>query len=307
VVGLGCEQIDARWLANKITKEGKVGEALVIQECGGVQRTVKRGVEVAREMQRVLEREKRVVSPVSELIMATECGGSDFSSGLTANPAIGFVSDRLIELGGTVVLSETSEIIGAEHLLAARAINKGVARKIYGIVERVEESARRAGVDMRGSQPTPGNIRGGITTIEEKSLGCIYKAGTKPVQGMIEYAESIGGKGLWIMDTPGYDVESITGMVAGGAQIAVFSTGLGTPAGCPIAPVIKVTGNPETARKMRAHIDVNAGAILKGRDTIETVGERIFRLLLDVANGEKTKAERRGHWEFGINRIGVTL
>ena len=206
-----------------------------------------------------------------------------------------------------MVLSETSEIIGAEHLLAARATNEEVARRIRGIVERVEENARRAGVDIRGSQPTPGNIRGGITTIEEKSLGCIYKAGTKPIQGVVEYAEAIAGKGLWIMDTPGYDVESITGMVAGGAQIVVFSTGLGTPVGCPIAPVIKITGNAETARKMKAHIDVDAGAILKGRDTIEGVGERIVRLLLDVASGERTRAERWGHWEFGINRIGVTL
>ncbi len=307
VVGLGCEQIDTPSLANEIATRGKVAEALLIQDCGGVQRTVSRGVEAVREMQGVLAREERVPTPVSELIMATECGGSDFSSGLAANPAVGFVSDRLIELGGTVILSETSEMIGAEHLLAARAIDEGVARKIYEIVERVEGNARLAGVDIRGSQPTPGNIRGGITTIEEKSLGCMYKAGTGPIRGMVEYAEPVGGKGLWIMDTPGMDVESITAMAAGGAQIVVFSTGLGTPVGCPIAPVIKVTGNPETARTMRAHIDVNAGAILKGRDTIEGVGERIFRLLLDVASGEKTKAERQCHWEFGINRIGGTL
>ena len=307
VVGLGCEQIDARWLADEVTKKGKVGEALVIQDCGGSQGTVKRGIEAVRKMQGVLDRERRVVSPVSELIMATECGGSDFSSGLTANPAIGFVSDRLIELGGAVILSETAEIIGAEHLLAARAINRGVARRIYGIVERVEESARRAGADIMGANPSPGNIRGGITTIEEKSLGCIYKAGTKPVQGVVEYAEAIGRKGLWIMDTPGQDVESVTGMVAGGAQIVVFSTGLGTPVGCPIAPVIKITGNPETARKMKSHIDIDAGVIFKGRDTIEGVGERIFRLFLEVASGKKTKAERLGHRELGINRIGVTL
>jgi len=307
VVGLGCEQIDAPLLAAEIAKGGKLAEALLIQECGGVQGTVRRGTEVVREMQGILAREERVPSPVSELIMATECGGSDFSSGLTANPAVGFVSDRLIELGGTVILSETSEIIGAEHLLAVRAINEEVARGIYGIVERMEGYARRAGVDTRGSQPTPGNIRGGITSIEEKSLGCIYKAGTKPVQGVVEYAESIAGRGLWVMDTPGQDVESITGMVAGGAQIVVFSTGLGTPVGCPIAPVIKITGNPDTARKMKVHIDVDAGEILKGRDTIEGVGETLFRLLLEVASGKQTKAERWGHGEFGINRIGVTL
>ena len=307
VVGLGCEQIDARWLAAEVAKRGKVSEPLVIQECGGAQRTVKRGVEVAREMCGVLARENRDVFPVSELIMAAECGGSDFSSGLTANPVIGFVSDRLIELGGTVILSETTEIIGAEHLLAARAVNRGVARKIYRIVEKVEENARRAGVDIRGSQPSPGNIRGGITTIEEKSLGCIYKAGTKPVQGVVEYAETIGGKGLWVMDTPGQDVESITGMVAGGAQVVVFSTGLGTPVGCAVAPVIKITGNPETAQRMKAHIDVSAGVILRGRGSIEGVGQRVFRVLLEVVCGKRTKAEKLGHGELGINRIGMTL
>ncbi len=307
VVGLGCEQIDAPSLAKEITKGGKVAEAVVIQDSGGAQVSVRRGVGAVREMQGVLSQERRVAFPVSELIMATECGGSDFSSGLTANPAIGFVSDRLIESGGTVVLSETAEIIGAEHLLAARAINRGVARGIHRIVERVEENARREGADIRGANPSPGNIRGGITTIEEKSLGCIYKAGTKPVQGVVEYAESIGGRGLWIMDTPGQDVESVTGMVAGGAQIVVFSTGLGTPVGCPIAPVIKITGNPETARKMKAHIDIDAGVILKGRDTIEGVGERIFCVLVEVASGRRTKAERLGHCELAINRIGMTF
>ncbi len=307
VVGLGCEQIDAPSLAKEITGGDKIAEAMVIQECGGVQGAVRRGLQAVRQIQGVLARDEPVACPVSELIMATECGGSDFSSGLTANPAIGFVSDRLIELGGTVILSETAEIIGAEHLLAARAINKGVARGIQRIVERVEENARRAGTDIRGANPSPGNIRGGITTIEEKSLGCIYKAGTKPVQGVVEYAESIGGKGLWIMDTPGQDVESITGMVAGGAQIVVFSTGLGTPVGCPIAPVIKITGNPETARSMKSHIDIDAGLILKGRGTIEGVGERIFRLLVEVASGKRTKAERLGHGELAINRIGVTF
>jgi altronate dehydratase large subunit len=307
VVGLGCEQIDAPSLAKEIATGGKVTHAVVIQDSGGSRGAVRKGVEAVREMQRILAEETRVAAPVLELIMATECGGSDFSSGLAANPAIGFASDRLIESGGVVILSETPEMIGAEHLLAARAINGEIARALYGIVERTEENAYRAGVDIRGSNPTPGNMRGGITTIEEKSLGCIYKAGTKPVQGVVEYAESVGGRGLWIMDTPGQDVESITAMVAGGAQVVVFSTGLGTPVGCPIAPVIKITGNPETARKMRAHIDINAGVILRGRGTIEGVGEGIFRLLLEVASGKRTKAERLGHRELGINRIGATM
>ncbi len=307
VVGLGCEEFDAREIAREVRKKNEKVESLIIQECGGSKKSVKRGVEIAREMGMLLAEERRVMSSVSDLIMATECGGSDFSSGLAANPAIGYVSDQLIESGGTVILSETTEFLGGEHILASRAINSGVARRIYEVVESVEENARRAGVDIRGAQPSPGNIRGGITTIEEKSLGCIYKAGTKPVQGVVKYGELIPEKGLWIMDTPGQDVESVTGMIAGGAQIVVFSTGLGTPVGCPIAPVIKITGNHETAQKMKPHIDINAGAILKGRDTIEGVGQKILRLLLAVANGKKTKAERLGHGEFAINRIGETL
>jgi altronate dehydratase large subunit len=307
VVGLGCEEVDAGTLASEIRAWGQRVESLVIQECEGSRKAVRRGLEVARKMESVLARDRRVLSPVSTLTMATECGGSDFSSGLAANPAIGFASDRLIELGGTVILSETAEIIGGEHLLARRATNRGVAQRIYEIVQRVEENARRAGVDIRGAQPGPGNIRGGITTIEEKSLGCIHKAGTKPVQGVVNYAEPIPGKGLWIMDTPGQDVESVTGMVAGGAQVVVFSTGLGTPVGCPIAPVIKITGNHKTAQTMKDHIDINAGPILSGRVTIERVGEKILHLLQAVAAGQKTKAERLGHCEFAINRIGATL
>lgn len=307
VVGLGCEQVDARQLATEIKKKGQRAESLVIQDCGGSQKAVKRGVEVAREMETLLTLEGRVTSSISNLIMATECGGSDFSSGLASNPAIGFASDRLIESGGTVILSETAEIMGGEHLLAKRAINKDVGHRINEIVHGVEENARRAGVDIRGAQPSPGNIRGGITTIEEKSLGCIYKAGNKTVQGVVKYAEPIQGKGLWVMDTPGQDVESVTGMVAGGAQIVVFSTGLGTPVGCPIAPVIKITGNHETAQKMKDHIDINAGTILAGRETVEKVGEKILHLLISVANAKKTKAERLGHGEFAVSRIGETI
>ncbi|NIQ38496.1 MAG: altronate dehydratase [Proteobacteria bacterium] len=307
VVGLGCEEVDARQLGEEISRRSQKVKSLVIQDCGGSEKTVKRGIDLVREMARSLDQERRVAVSFSDLVMATECGGSDFSSGLAANPAIGFVSDRLIDSGGTVILSETPEIIGGEHILASRAINKGVEKRIYEIIERVEENARFAGVDIRGAQPSPGNIRGGISTIEEKSLGCIYKAGTKPVQGVVEYAEPIPEKGLWIMDTPGQDVESVTGMVAGGAQIVAFSTGLGTPVGCPIAPVIKITGNDETARTMRPHIDINAGLILKSRDTIERVGQKILGLLLAVANGKETKAERLGHCEFAINRIGGTI
>ncbi len=306
-VGLGCEQVDADWLAEQAAGAGVRAEALTIQACGGTKATTERGIELARQMAEALESEERRPCPVGDLVLGTECGGSDFSSGLTANPAIGVAADRLVEAGGTVILSETTEIIGGEHLLAKRAADEGVARRIYEIVERVEAEARRLGVDIRGSQPTPGNLRGGLSTIEEKSLGCIYKAGSTPVRGVVEYGERIDGRGLWIMDTPGQDVESITGMVAGGAQVVVFSTGLGTPVGCPIAPVLKITGNPETARSMRPHVDISAGSILQGRGTIESVGGKLFDLVLEVAGGKPTRAERLGHTEFAIHRIGITI
>ena len=306
-VGLGCEQIEAAHLAEEAARAGARAEALTIQGCGGTAATVRRGADLARRMAEALAADRREPCTAADLVLATECGGSDYTSGLTANPAIGHAADRLIQAGGTVILSETTEIMGGEHLLAKRAVNEGVARRIVEIVERVEAEARRMGVDIRGSQPTPGNLRGGLTTIEEKSLGCIYKAGTAPVQGVVEYGERVPGKGLWIMDTPGQDVESITGMVAGGAQVVVFSTGLGTPVGCPIAPVLKVTGNPETARSMRAHVDLSAGGVLSGRDTVERAGERLLGLVLAAAGGRPTKAERLGHREFAINRIGITI
>ena len=306
-VGLGCEQIEARWLAGEAGRAGARAEALTIQECGGTRETVRRGADLARRMAEALAADARQPCTAADLLLATECGGSDYTSGLTANPAIGWAADRLIEAGGTVILSETTEIMGGEHLLAARAVSDGVARRIGAIVERVEAEAARMGVDIRGSQPTPGNIAGGLTTIEEKSLGCIYKAGKAPVQGVVEYGQRVPGKGLWIMDTPGQDVESITGMVAGGAQVVVFSTGLGTPVGCPIAPVIKLTGNPRTARAMRSHVDLSAGGVLSGRETVEKVGARLLARVLEVAGGRRTKAERLGHGEFAINRIGITI
>jgi len=307
VVGLGCEQVDAAWLAGEIAKAGPIAESVIIQKCGGATKTIRRGEQLARKMAKSIARLKRVPAPVTELILALECGGSDYSSGLAANPAAGWAADRIVSLGGTAVLSETTEIIGGEHLLARRAVNRAVDRKIHRIVRNIEDGARRLGVDIRGSQPTPGNIRGGITTIEEKSLGCIYKAGTAPVQGVVEYSQRIGGKGLWFMHTPGQDAESDTGMAAGGVHAIVFTTGLGTPIGCPTVPVIKVTGNPETAHRMREHIDVNAGTILEGRDTIPGVGKKIFNFFLDVANGRLTKSERFGFCEFGIYRIGPTI
>lgn len=307
VVGLGCEGVPAKEVAEDIAKTGKRAEYLIIQECGGTLKTEEKGVRILREMAQEIAQLKREDIDISEIILAIECGGSDTTSGLASNPSVGYVSDKLVNLGGTSIFSETTEFIGAEHILARRAVSKEVGEKILNIVIDCEKKAMTMGVDMRGGQPTPGNIQGGISTIEEKSLGCIYKGGTAPITGVLDYGEIPNKKGLFIMDTPGQDIESITGMVAGGAQIVIFTTGRGTPTGCPIAPVIKVTGNPETFKTMIDNIDINAGSIIEGISTVQNVGEEIFNEMIKVINGKLTKAEALKHREFGIYKLISTF
>jgi altronate dehydratase large subunit len=244
---------------------------------------------------------------VNELTLGTECGGSDALSGISANPALGVASDLLVEAGGTVLLAETPEMIGAEHLLAARARDEAVAKDIYRIVDNWENLVKSLGVDLRSAQPSPGNKAGGLTTIEEKSLGCIHKAGSSMIEEVIGFAEKPTRRGLVIMDTTAQDVEQLTAMVAGGAQVVVFTTGRGNPVGCPIAPVIKVVSNSDVFRRMRENIDINAGNVVTGRESLPDAGKRIFREILQVASGKLTKAERLRHWEFAVNRIGPTV
>lgn len=306
VVGLGCESISAERVAEKIASTGKPVEELVIQEAGGTLKALEKGVRVVRDLAREAHKATREEVDISEIVLALECGGSDVTSLLAANPVVGYVVDKFIDLGGTVLFSETTEVIGAEHLLVKRATSREVAEKLLAVVKRVEETIKSLGVDIRGSQPTPGNIEGGITTLEEKSLGAVIKSGSRAIQGVLEYGEEPPGKGLYFMDTPGQDVESITGMVAGGAEVVVFTTGRGTPTGCPIAPVIKVTGNPYTYEKMRDNIDFYT-AIVEGKETIREAGERLFRELIEVINGKLTKAEALRHWEFGIFKTMPTL
>jgi len=306
IVSLGCEVIDAEKLADEIAKTGKEVEVVSIQEEGGTLRAVEKGTRIVRRMSEEMSREKRKSADVSELIVSTECGGSDWTSGIAANPSVGAAMDRIVEEGGTVILSETTEFIGAEHLLAKRGASPEISEKILEIVRKYEEEVMKMGVDIRGAQPSPGNIKGGLTTIEEKSLGAIHKGGHSKIVEVVEYAEKPTKKGLVIMNTPGYDVESVTGMVAGGSQIVVFTTGRGSPTGNPIAPVIKVTGNPRTYERMKDNIDINAGKVLEGC-SISEVGEEIFEEILRVASGKLTKAEILGHDEIGIWRIGWSL
>ena len=309
VVGLGCETTRAQNIAAEIKKQCpyKMVETIIIQDEGGSVKATAAGASRAGEILGAASMLERVLIDASELILGTECGGSDACSGISANPALGVASDLLIAAGGSVVLAETTEIIGAEHLIAARAVTPQVARKCFDVINACEASANKMGVDMRGSQPTPGNIAGGLSSIEEKSLGCIYKAGTQPLQDVIDYAAPVTKKGLVWMDTPGQDVEQLTGMVAGGCHLVVFTTGRGTCCGSPIAPTIKVSTNTELFVRMNDNIDINAGTIVTGEESVDEVGRRIFAEMLEVASGKLVKAEVLGFNDFALRRIGPTM
>ena len=307
VIGLGCEVVNSSMIASKIAESGKPVKNLVIQEVGGSPKTIKEGVRIAKEMVTFASRLKREKSKPNSLILGVECGGSDACSGLSANPALGVTSDLLVKEGGTIILSETTESIGAEHILAKRAVNKKVRKKILEIVRRTEMRALNLGLDIGKANPAPGNYEGGITTLEEKSLGCVMKGGTSKVMEVLEYSELPTQKGLVLMDTPGHDAESMTGLIAGGTQIIAFTTGRGNPLGSPIAPVIKIASNSYLYSKMKDNMDINAGEIVTGNKTIQEIGEKIFREVFRVANGKLTKSEIWGHREFAINRIGPSF
>lgn len=309
VVGLGCETIRAQDIAAAIKKQCpyKPVHLVIIQDEGGSVKATAAGASAARKMVGEASQQQREDIDAAELILGTECGGSDAYSGISGNPALGIASDLLIADGGTVILAETTEIIGAEHIVAARAVNETVAQKCFDVIKRCEKQATDMGVDMRGGQPTPGNIEGGLSSIEEKSLGCIYKAGSKPLQDVIEYAAPITQKGLVWMDTPGQDVEQITGMVAGGCHLVVFTTGRGTCCGSPIAPTIKVSTTTQLFERMNDNIDLDAGPIVSGTATVQQVGEMIMNEMLEVASGKQSKSEILGFNDFAIKRIGPSM
>ncbi len=291
LVGLGCEGVSIQEVYQGLKDRGQKVEKVLIQGIGGMKKAIKRGIELAAKLDRSLSRMKRKPVPVSRLAMGIKCGSSDTTSGLVSNPAAGKASDLLLARGGAVIFGETTEFIGAEHLLARRAVSGEVASKIFHIVTRMEERVKALGFDMRGGNPTPGNIRGGLTTIEEKSLGAICKSGSMPIDGVLEYGESIPGSGLYALDSPGKEAEIMTGLSAAGANVIVFSTGGGAPQGYPIVPVIKVAGNPAKVRVMKDHIDLDASGVLTGQMTIDEVGQKIYDALLAVGSGKKVKAE----------------
>ena len=308
VIALGCEQLVAQYLADTARQAGKPAHIVSIQGEGGTVRATARGIEIARCLSEEVSRVDRVWCAAASIILSVKCGGSDYTSGLASNPVVGRVADHLVDLGGSVVLGEIAEIMGAEHLLAARASSPETAAHLLRVVNRVEAEAMALGLDIRGTQPSPGNIRGGLTTIEEKSLGATHKAGERTrLEEVVPYASRITKPGLTVMDTPGLDVESVTGMVGGGAQIVVFTTGLGTPTGNPVAPVIKITGNARTAQTMADNIDVDVSGVMSEDESLDAAAGRLFSEVLEVSSGRPTAAERLGHREFAIHRRNPTI
>lgn len=307
IISLGCEVVDPIELAEEIRATGKLIEVFDIQSVGGSVKAIQHGLELAKAMRAKLDAMEPEPIAISELIIGVKCGGSDATSGLASNPALGAAADKLIGHGGGVVIGETTEIIGAEHVLASRCVSTEVSDKLYHIVDRFEKEVERMGADMRGGNPSPGNIAGGLTTIEEKSLGCISKCGNAPIEGVIEYAEAIPKHGLYFMDSPGNDIECVSGMAAGGAHLVCFTTGRGTPTGSAVVPVIKITGNSRMFERMSDNMDVNVGEMLNGTLSLEAAGDEVWEEIVAVANGKLTKAEILGHTEFSINRIGPSL
>ena len=305
MVSLGCENCQMDLVVKAIEERtNKPLKQVIIQEAGGTLKAVNMAVRYAKEMVAEASMLQKEEFPLSELIVGTECGGSDPTSGLAANPAIGAMSDLVVQAGGTSILSETSEFIGAEHILARRAINKEVHDRIYEITSRFEAHFHAVGEDVRQGNPSPGNKAGGITTLEEKSLGCIHKGGHSPINAVYDYAKQVESKqGLVIMDTPGNDPASVAAMVAGGAQVIVFSSGRGSPVGHPIAPVVKVTGNKITFANMEDNIDFCAAPLIYGEKTVEQLGTDLLNMVVETACGKQTKAEALGFTEMAIARV----
>lgn len=304
VVSLGCENCQMDLVVDAIKERtNKPMAQFIIQENGGTIETIRRATEAAKKFVQEASLLQKEEFPMSELIIGTECGGSDPTSGLASNVLIGELSDRMVDMGGTSILSETTEIIGGEHIIARRAKTPEVKDRIFEIVHRYEKALQLVGEEVRVGNPSPGNKAGGLTTLEEKSLGCIHKAGHREVTAVYDYGKQIDEKGLVIMDTPGNDPSSVAGMAAGGCQIVVFSTGRGTPTGNPLVPVIKITANKITYKNMSENIDIDASPLIYGTKTLTQMGEELVKEVQEVANGKYTKAEALGYTEMAIARV----
>lgn len=304
-VSLGCENCQNDIVIDAIKKRtNKEIRSLIIQKVGGSVKAIDKGIKIAKELVAEADKSKRQEFGVDKLILGTNCGGSDLSSGLGSNPLIGEVSDWFVDQGATTVLCETPEIYGGEYILARRAINQKVGDDVIRIVRDYEDYVAKFGVEMREGNPSPGNLAGGITTLEEKSLGCIHKSGHRPISNVYQYAEKIkSGEGLVVMDTPGNDASSVGGIIAGGCQLVVFSTGLGTPTGNAIAPVFRITANPNTAKTMADNTDMDVSETIYGPRTMTELCDDLISRLIDVCNGKTTCAEEYNFIETALPHL----
>lgn len=307
IVGLGCETLDETTYCTAIKARSphkRIGY-IGIQACGGIARTVEEGIGIVRKIKDEADKCRRDDCSLSELILGLECGGSDPTSGISANVVLGEVSDRLVNSGGTTVISETVEAIGAEEILRARGATPEIGQAIYDCIRNKEKAFAAIGEDIRESNPSPGNIRSGITTLEEKSLGCINKSGTRPFTALVGYGDPVETAGVVFMDTTAFDAASTTAKIAGGCQAVAFTTGLGNPIGSAIAPVIKITGNKDTYNFLDDLIDFESSGTLTGEKTVSQSADELMDLLMRVCSGEPVKAEINGADVMSIDQFNM--
>lgn len=305
VIGLGCELLKSEYLAQGA--RGKPAKALSIQQAGGSAATTQKAIEIVQKFIDELKSHKRTPAPVSSLTIGLKCGGSDAFSGVTANPSVGVAADLFVGEGATVIMGEVTEMIGTAHILKKRCSDADVGNRVEKMVLEHEEYVNKALGELAGLVIAPGNMDGGLSSITEKSLGCITKSGSTPVRQLVEYGAVTDQKGLVLMDTPGYDIDAMAGMASAGAQIIIFTTGRGTPAGFPAVPVIKVASNTRTFKIMAGDIDINAGTILYEKKTISDIGRQIYDFTVKVADGEMTRAEINKSIPFNCLKCGPTF
>lgn len=307
VLGLGCEEIIPKELYEEIKKEQPNTELLIMQENGGTDYCVDLGVKICQKFEEILSSQERVETDISNLTIGVECGGSDFTSGIASNPSLGVFTEKICSLGGKVVFGETTELMGAEGIIENLCENKEIFNYITSRIKNVEDTAINMHVDLRGTQPSPGNIEGGLSTIEEKSLGGICKIGSSKIVDAISFGQSAKKSGVTFVDTPGNDIACSLGLGCAGAQIIIFTTGKGTPMGFACAPVIKVTANKNIYNIMGENFDLCLSEIIDGELSIKEGGEIVFNKVIETAEGTQTAAEKLGHREFSLYRVSPIL
>ena len=306
-VVVSLEPVIAEKIADQIRRTGKEAAVFCIDECGDTIHCVEQAVRAAEKMVIRASMEERAEAGMEHLMLGVECGGSDTTSGIVSNPALGYVADKLVELGGTVIMSETTEWMGAEEYLVKRAVSREVGEKIVKAVQWYEDYIQSIGVDLNGFNPAPDNIKGGLSTIEEKALGSVKKGGSKAIEEVLSYSQRPEGNGLYLMDAPTGGGENTTGLSAAGCQLILFSTGKGNPMGNPVAPTVKVTGNARTAAAAAYNIDVDLSAVLTEERTADWAGEKLYAQTVQYANGKMTTSEVLDEVEIAVSRSGFTV